>query len=411
MRGVSAPNYPLTLQVAGRKCVVVGAGPVGARRALGLVEAGALVTVIAPHASDDVVAAHADGRLTWVARDYLTGDLDGAWLVHATTGLEGVDGQVSADAHWSRIWCVQASNAELASAWVPAVARAGDIVVAVNAGRDPRRALNLRDGIAAAIAAGDLPTDRVRGVAAAPEATRAGSVALVGGGPGDDGLLTARAIELIAGADVVVVDWLAPQGILATLAEGVEILDVGKRAGDHPVPQDEINALLIDRALAGKRVVRLKGGDPYIFGRGGEELDVCRSAGIEVEVVSGVTSAISVPAAAGIPLTHRGLSRGFTVLTGHTDVGHVPPGTDHTIVLLMGLGRLELTCSELISRGHDPATPAAVLEDGFGPGARTTVGTLETIAARAEAVGARTPAITVIGDVVRRSPMWPPASV
>ncbi|PFG36158.1 uroporphyrinogen-III C-methyltransferase [Flavimobilis soli] len=423
------PSYPLTLRVAGRRCVVVGAGPVGARRARSLVEAGAQVVVVAPTACPDVMAAAREGRLTWIARDYLTGDLDGAWLVHAATGVAEVDEQVCDDAEWQRVWAVRASDRERSSAWTPAVARVDDVLVAVNAGGDPRRAVALRDHVAADLrelagqehGRGGAPRERdaaPREDASAPgpradlpdettpDAAARGTVALVGGGPGDEGLLTVRARELIARADVVVIDRLAPQGVLADLAPHVEVVDVGKSSGFHPVPQDEINATLVRHALAGKHVVRLKGGDPYVFGRGGEELDACVAAGIEVEVVPGVTSAISVPAAAGIPLTHRSLSRGFTVLTGHADVGRVPEAPDHTLVLLMGVRRLGTTCDELVARGRAADTPVAVIEDGFGRRQRTTVGTLSTIAERAAAADVQPPAIAVVGRVVTRAPEW-----
>jgi uroporphyrin-III C-methyltransferase/precorrin-2 dehydrogenase/sirohydrochlorin ferrochelatase len=231
-------------------------------------------------------------------------------------------------------------------------------------------------------------------------------VALVGGGPGDPGLVTTRGRRLLAQADVVVVDRLAPRDLLDDLADDVEVIDVGKTSGHHPVPQERISALLVEHALAGSDVVRLKGGDPYVFGRGGEELEACRAHGIAVEVVPGVTSAVSVPAAVGIPVTHRGVARGFTVLTGHDDVGQVPAGPDHTLVLLMGVTRLAATAAALVSAGRAPSTPAAVVEDGYGPRQRVTVGTLADIAERAAAAGARAPAVTVVGDVVTLSPAW-----
>lgn len=442
-----APSYPLTLRVAGRRCVVVGAGRVGARRARALLDAGALVTVVAPTACAEVIEAARTGQLVWIARDYLADDLDGAWLVHVATGIEAVDEQVCEDAQWQRIWSVRASDAAVSAAWTPAVARVDDVTVAVNAGGDPRRAVALRDAVASQLREGTLPLERFRtGAEAAassveapeapdapeaheaaeaaeahdapggshapvPDATRAsgdarGRVALVGGGPGDMSLLTLRARALLQQADVVVIDRLAPQAVLDELPASVEVVDVGKTSGFHPVPQEEINATLVRHGLAGRRVVRLKGGDPYVFGRGGEELDVCVAAGLEVEVVPGVTSSIAVPAVAGIPLTHRSLSRGFTVLTGHADLGRVPEALDHTLVLLMGLKRLGRTCAELIERGRDSETPVAVIEDGFGPRQRTTVGTLETIAQRVADAGVEPPAITVVGRVVTRAPEW-----
>ncbi|MGO1315446.1 MAG: uroporphyrinogen-III C-methyltransferase [Cellulomonadaceae bacterium] len=408
------PLYPLSLRVAGRRTVVVGGGPVAARRARGLIEAGAEVVVVAPFACEDVADDAADGRLTWLRRDYLTGDLDDAWIAHAATGQEAVDALVCADAEEARVWCVRASDAHRSMAWVPAVARTEDVVVAVNAGGDPRRAQRLRDAVAAELQAGSLQVQTgalpLRHSRSAGRAAQ-GSVALVGGGTGSTDLLTVRARRLLAMADVVVVDRLAPRAVLDELADDVVVVDVGKSAGNHPVPQEEISAQLVQHALAGRRVVRLKGGDPYVFGRGGEELDACRAAGVPVEVVPGVTSAVSVPAAAGIPVTHRGVARAFSVLTGHEDLDGVPAGGDHTLVLLMGVRGLARTCARLVADGRDPGTPVAVVEDGFRAGQRTTVGTLATIADRAAAAGVRPPAVTVVGDVVRRSPHWADAAV
>ncbi|ROS79007.1 uroporphyrinogen-III C-methyltransferase [Cellulomonas sp. PhB143] len=407
--------YPLGLRVRGRAVVVVGGGPVAARRARGLLEAGALVTVVAPQVCPqmaDLLAGVADAD--HLPRAYAGGDLADAWLVHTATGDPAVDARVAADAEAGRTFCVTAGDAGAdggGTAWVPAVARVAldepsgpaEVVVAVNGGRDPGRARRVRDAVAAQLASGELPLRAVRPVAR----TGPGRVALVGGGPGADGLVTARGRALIARADVVVVDRLAPRGLLADLADDVLVVDVGKRPGHHPVPQEEIDATLVRHALAGRDVVRLKGGDPYVFGRGGEELAACRAHGIEVEVVPGVTSAVSVPAAAGIPVTHRGLSRGFTVLTGHEDVGRVPPASDHTVVLLMGVSRLAESADALVAAGRAPETPVAVVEDGYGPRQRTTVGTLATIAAVASGAGVRAPAVVVVGDVVRLSPAWP----
>ena len=470
-RSAAHGTYPLGLRLEGRLAVVVGGGPVAARRTRGLLEAGAVVSVVAPFLCEDLadlVVTHGPGddgpqahvvdraaagaRLAWVRRDYLTGDLDGAWLVHTATGDQAVDTQVAADAEADRVFCVTAGDADLATAWVPAVARThvpsrgalgtaarsgtagavdrghgAEITVSVNAGRDPRRAQRVRDAVAALLETGELPLRAVRpasssaspaastgadpdaplaGAITAPLVRPVGSVALVGGGPGDLGLISVRGRRLLAEADVVVVDRLGPRGLLAELGEDVEVVDVGKTPGNHPVPQAEINRILVHHALVGRRVVRLKGGDPYVFGRGGEELDACREHGIPVEVVPGVTSAVSVPAAAGIPVTHRGLSRGFTVLTGHEDVGKVPAATDHTVVLLMGVSRLAETADALVAQGRSPETPVAVVEDGYGPRQRTTVGTLATIADRAREAGVRPPAVTVVGDVVTLSPAW-----
>lgn len=406
---------PLGLRVTGRRVVLVGGGPVSARRAQTLADAGARLVLVAPAVCPAMAALVDSGAVVWEhRRAYAPGDLAGAWLVHTATGSPEVDLQVSADAEAQQTFCVAAGDGDGATAWIPAVARVGDSVVSVTsasvAERNPRRSIRVRDAIEASLRTGTLPvratpprSDDPSRIGSAPQV---GSVALVGGGPGALDLLTVRGRNLITAADVVVIDRLAPRAILDELPADVEIIDVGKTSGHHPIPQDEINAILVERALAGYAVVRLKGGDPYVFGRGGEELDACVAAGVPIEVVPGVTSAISVPAAAGIPVTHRGLSRGFTILTGHEDVGRVPSASDHTVVLLMGVAHLPLTTAGLLANGRDPQTPAAIVEDGYGPRQRTTVGTLATIAARAVEAGVRPPAITVIGDVVRRAPEW-----
>jgi len=236
--------------------------------------------------------------------------------------------------------------------------------------------------------------------------TGTGWVALVGGGPGVDGLITARGAELLSMADVVVMDRLAPRGLTRDLGPDVELIDVGKEVGSHAVTQTQINRILIDKAGQGHGVVRLKGGDPYVLGRGMEEHQACAQAGIPVEVVSGVTSAIAVPAAAGIPLTHRGVARAFTVLTGHDAVQDLPPGTDHTVVLLMGVARLAQTMQAMSDTGREPHCPVAVVERGLLPGQRTTVGTVQDIARRAAAAQVSAPAVIVVGDVVRLCPAW-----
>ncbi|MBC9225070.1 uroporphyrinogen-III C-methyltransferase [Aeromicrobium sp. 636] len=382
--------FPLGLRLEGRRVVVVGGGHVATRRAFALVESGADVHVVSPAVSDSLASAIGRGTITWHERAYHCGDLDGAWLVQTATGVPAVDDLVADDAEARQIFCLKGGDPERATAWTPAVARVDDVTIAVSGGGDAGRASALRDALATALQTGDLPLRH--------RTHPRGLVALVGGGPGDPGLLTARGRRLLAEADVVVFDRLAPQSVLAELAADVEVIDVGKQPDHHPIPQEQINALLVDRAREGKVVVRLKGGDPYVFGRGGEELLACREAGIEVEVVPGVTSAIAVAAAAGIPVTHRGVARGFSVVTGHESLGELPRRGDHTLVMLMGVKRLRSTADELIAAGHDPETPTAVIERGFSPDQRTTIATLGTIADRAS--DAVSPAITVIGDVV-----------
>ena len=392
-------SFPLTLRIRGRKVVIVGGGHVATRRAHALVAAGADLTVVSPTLTARLTELAETDRITWHQRTYESSDLAGAWLVQTATANAAIDDQVAADAEARQIWCLKGGDPDDASAWMPAVAQADDVLIAVSGGGDAGRASSLRDGVAAALQAGELP---MRHRTHHPD----GYVALVGGGPGDSDLLTMRGRRLLAQADVVVVDRLAPTGLLAELAPDVEVIDVGKMPDHHPIPQNEINRILIDRAKAGKIVVRLKGGDPYVFGRGGEERLACEEAGIPVEVVPGVTSAISVPAAAGIPVTHRGVARGFSVLTGHESVGDFPTDRSHTLVLLMGVSRLRATAEEFVAAGHDPETPVAVVESGWSEQQRVTVGTLATIADAADKTGARPPAVTVVGDVVMLSPHW-----
>ena len=391
--------YPTALRLLGRPVLVVGGGPVAARRAKGLLDAGARVTVVAPAASAGLEELADAGLLTWEQRPYRTSDVDGVWFVQTATGDSAVDARVSADAEAQRIWCVNASDHEASAAWTPAVAIVDDVQIAVNAGGDPRRAMALRDAVATALETGDLPLRRRR--------ASTGSVALVGGGPGDTGLITVRGRRLLGQADVVVADRLGPRELLNELAPDVRVIEVGKTPGHHPVPQAEINRILVDEALAGHRVVRLKGGDPYVLGRGGEEAEFCRQHGVEVEVVSGVTSAISVPAAAGIPVTHRGLAKGFSVVTGHEELSEVPARADHTIVLLMGVGQLRESAAALAAAGLPQDTPVGIVENGYLPNQRVTIGTLGSIADQAEATGVANPAVIVIGDVVRVSPFAP----
>jgi uroporphyrin-III C-methyltransferase/precorrin-2 dehydrogenase/sirohydrochlorin ferrochelatase len=222
----------------------------------------------------------------------------------------------------------------------------------------------------------------------------------VGGGPGDPGLITTRGRRLLADADVVVVDRLAPWALLDELDPEVLVIDVGKAPEHHAVPQEEINRLLVEHAQAGAVVVRLKGGDPFVLGRGGEEVQACRAAGVSVDVVPGVTSAFAVPAAAGIPVTHRGLARGVTVVTGHDDVDwRSLAALDGTLVLLMGVSRLAHIAEQLVAHGRSATTPVAVVESGWTPEQRTTTGTLADIAAKAADRGVRPPAVVVVGDV------------
>jgi uroporphyrin-III C-methyltransferase / precorrin-2 dehydrogenase / sirohydrochlorin ferrochelatase len=228
-----------------------------------------------------------------------------------------------------------------------------------------------------------------------------GSVALVGGGPGAADLITVRGLALLRQADVVVADRLGPRSLLDGLGDGVEVVDVGKRPGAHAVPQGEIGALLVERARRGQRVVRLKGGDPFVLGRGGEEVLACREAGVPVQVVPGVTSAIAGPAAADVPVTHRGTAVALHIVNAHGDLGPADlaalrdPGT--TTVLMMGVEWLPRLVSQALLNGIDPATPVAIVQDATLEGQRSVHGDLRSIEALVAAEGIAHPAVIVVG--------------
>jgi uroporphyrin-III C-methyltransferase len=232
-----------------------------------------------------------------------------------------------------------------------------------------------------------------------------GRVTLVGGGPGREDLLTLAAVRALAEADVVLYDRLAPHERLAELAPRAELVDVGKRPGHHAVSQADIETLLVEHARAGRHAVRLKGGDPYVLGRGSEEVLACHHAGVHVEVIPGVTSAVAVPGAAGIPLTHRGVSHLFTVVSGHaplsdTELAHLA-GLGGTIVVLMGVNSLPSLTAGLARHGMSAQMPVAIIERGFRPDQRTTIGDLTDIVFAAGRAHVTSPAVVVVGEVVR----------
>ncbi|MER6827286.1 uroporphyrinogen-III C-methyltransferase [Streptosporangium sp. NPDC000563] len=393
--------YLLGLRLSGRRVLVVGGGRVAQRRVPALLDAGALVTVVSTsvtHALDDLIAT---GRVTWEARRYQVGDVDGAWLVQACTNDRAVNAAVAAEAEAKRIWCVRADDKDASAAWTPASGKVDEISVAITAGGDPRRAAGIRDAVVGALRDGTVDARRNR--------TKPVGVALVGGGPGDPGLITVRGRQLLAQADVVVADRLAPQPLLDELSPDVELIDAAKIPYGRYMAQERINELLIEHAKQGKFVVRLKGGDPFVFGRGGEEMLACAREGIPVIVVPGITSPIAVPAAANVPVTHRGVSQEFHVISVH-----VPPGDERstvdwpnlarsggTLVLMMAVERIGAITEALIRDGRSPETPVMVVQDGTLPTQRALYATLSTVAERVSAAGIRPPAIVIVGDVVK----------
>src|SRR6266540_5043602 len=231
-----------------------------------------------------------------------------------------------------------------------------------------------------------------------------GIVYIVGGGPGDPGLITVRGLECLRRADVVLYDRLVAQELLTEVPAYAEMIDVGKEPKRHRRSQDEINALLIEKARDGKMVVRLKGGDPFVFGRGGEECQALAEAGIPYEVVPGVSSAIAVPAYAGIPVTQRGISTSFTVVTGHTadsDLDWSAVSRTGTVVFLMGVAHLEEIVGQLITHGRASDTPVAIIEQGATQNQFVLTGTLADIVEKAQTRSVQQPATLVVGEVVR----------
>ena len=423
--GVSGNPYPLGLRLAGRRVVVVGGGAVATRRVPALLDAGADVLLVAPELTP-ALRAHVDaGRLHWEPRRFVPADLDGAWLVQVAVDDRVAAAAVSAAAAERRIFCVRADDRSAATAWTPAVTRHGPVTVAVLGGGDPRRAMTVRDAIRdlLSVRAGlpvppsapdtsTAPTEAAGAAAAVPPTSHAGSavgrVALVGAGPGDPELITVKGWRLLTEADVVVADRLVPGLLLDELRPDVELVDASKIPYGPARTQEEINRILVDRALAGKVVVRLKGGDPYVFGRGGEELLACTEAGVPVTVVPGVTSAIAVPAAAGVPVTHRAVAHEFTVVSGHVAPDSPASlvrwdalaGLRGTLVILMGLKNLAAITATLIEHGRPVETPAAVVQEGTTVGQRALRSTLGAVARDVVAAGLRPPAVVVVGDVV-----------
>ncbi len=364
------------LPVAGRPVLVVGGGPQALGRIAALRGADAQVTVAATAVADAVADLADRGLLSWVRRPVTDDDIARAWLVVAATGDVLADAEVARRAAEAGRFCLSGT------------------------GSGP-------DG-------GSAARDPVGG-----SGRVAGRVVLVGGGPGDPGLITVAGAQAVRDADVVICDRLAPIAVLDTVGPDTEIIDVSKIPRGNTTPQAEINRLLIDRATAGRTVVRLKGGDSFVFGRGGEEWQACVAAGIAVQIIPGVSSAIAAPALAGIPATHRSLNQGFTVITGHLPPGHVGSTLDwnalaHSgtaLIVMMGVATLGAIADALIAAGMRPDTPAATVADGGLPSQRSVRAPLERIAAAGAAAGLRAPAITVIGSVAAFEPTDPIADI
>ena len=391
--------YLVGLRLTGKKVVVVGGGNVAQRRLPLVVASGADVHVITRAATRSVEAM---SGITLSVRDYRDGDLAGAWYAIAATDDAQVNSAVVAEADRHRIFCVRADIAAEGSAVTPASFDYAGLSVGVLAGGEHRRSAAIRSTIREALQQGLISSDNFAGT----DVVR-GGVALVGGGPGDPELITVRGRRLLAQADVVVADRLAPPELLAELPPNVEVIDAAKIPYGRSMAQDAINAVMIERAQAGQFVVRLKGGDPFVFARGYEELMACADAGVPVTVVPGVTSAIAVPASAGVPVTHRSINHEFVVVSGHVAPGHPESlvnwdalaAMSGTIVLLMAVERIELFAEALLKGGRPADTPVLVVQQGTTAAEHTLRATLTDAPEKIRSEGIRPPAIIVIGSV------------
>jgi uroporphyrin-III C-methyltransferase/precorrin-2 dehydrogenase/sirohydrochlorin ferrochelatase len=435
---VTTPLLPLFVKLAGRDVLVVGGGGMALLRVRQLVEAGARVTVVAPAIREEIARTAAVVR----RRPFEPADLDGAWFAVAAATPQ-VNRAVGAAAEARRVLVNAVDDPEAATAYTAGVVRRGDATVAVStAGRAPALAGLLREAIDAM-----LPRDLGAWVDAAeaerpawkrdrvPLATRRplllrrlnalydgapaaapfppGLVSLVGAGPGDAGLLTRRGAERLAEADVVLYDALVASEVLR-LAPRAHCFFVGKRAGRPSVSQRAIERLLVRASRRGRRVVRLKCGDPFVFGRGGEEAIALAEAGVPFEVVPGVSSAIAAPALAGIPVTHRGTAAAFAVVSGHREATYGPildglaPGTA-TLVLLMGVTERGRIAARLVARGWDPATPAAVVLGASSASASAWRGTLADLGSAPLPTDGDLPGTLVVGAAAGLSLLSPRA--
>ena len=399
--------YLVGLNLHGRRVVVVGAGTVAQRRLPRLVAAGSDVVLIAPAATPAVEAMATAGEVCWEARRYVPGDLDGAWYALACTADPAVNAAVAAEAEQGRVFCVRADDATGGTAATPATGEHDGLLIGVLAGRRPRRSAAVRDALVDA-----LRTGLVDDVPDAEDTPIVPGIALVGAGPGDPDLITVRGRRLLARADVVVADRLAPQELLDELGAHVTVIDAAKLPYGRAMAQEAINSTLIQHARAGRFVVRLKGGDPYVFGRGFEELLACSRAGLPVTVVPGITSAVAVPAAAEVPVTHRGVAHEFVVVSGHVAPDDPASLVDWaalgrlrgTLVLLMAVERIGTFATVLITHGRPADTPAIVVQEGTLRTSRAVRSTLEKVAEDVTEHGIRPPAVVVIGPVVDLRP-------
>lgn len=453
MDAAPPPLFPLFADLRSRRVLVVGGGAVARRKLEPLLAAGARVVVGAPRLDADVAALWTEGRIEHLAGRFTPDWLDGAWLVVAATDDGEVNRAVAAAAEARRIWANVVDDLELSSYQSPARIERGPLQIAISSGGGaPMLARHLREKleteldesvgalatlllhertrirqrhprlperrrffekllagpVAERFRAGDAAGARAAFEAAlgeVPPSRDIGSVALVGAGPGDPGLLTLRALRLLNQADVILHDRLVGPGVLALARRDAEFIEVGKQAANHHVSQDGIHALMLEHARAGRRVVRLKGGDPFVFGRGGEELEFLNAHGIAFEVVPGVTAALACAAYAGVPLTHRDHAQSVRFVTAHckdsldTLDWRALAQEKQTLAVYMGVAGLAGFRDRLLAHGRAAATPFALVESGSRPEQRVVIGSLGQLPELATRHAVQSPALLILGEV------------
>ena len=444
--------FPLFADLRDRIVVVVGGGVVAARKVGALQGTGARIVVVAPALGEALAALAAEGRIVHHAGRFTPGSLDDAWLAIAATDDPDINRAVAEAGEARRVWVNVVDDAELARVHLPARVERGPLQVAISSGggapmlarlvreqlerqfdhslgalaallaRQRARLLarwpdaDARRRAVARLLSGPLPgllrrgrhieaARELEGALDAPDAPARGRVALVGAGPGDAGLLTLRALRLLNDADVILHDRLVSADVLDLARRDAVRIEVGKQAGHHAVTQDRIHALMIEHARAGRRVVRLKGGDPFVFGRGGEELQALRAAGIDYEVVPGITAAVACAAYAGIPLTHREHAQSVRLVTAHAkdpadDLDWGALARDRqTLAFYMGVARLDVVRSQLLAHGRAPDTPFALVENGTRAQQRVVCGRLTELSHLARHHAVQSPALLIVGEV------------
>ncbi|WP_035051818.1 siroheme synthase CysG [Andreprevotia chitinilytica] len=446
--------FPLFLKLSDQRCLLIGGGEVATRKARLLLEAGAQLTLAAPELTAELTALRDTGRITHIANPYHASQLDGQRLVIAATDDAAVNARIFADCETRGILINAVDSPEHCRFIVPAIVDRSPVIVAISSGGNApvlarqvkakieallpygyatlaRLAGQLRDAVKTKFSderarrlfwetalEGPAAEQAIAGNTQAAEATLlaelaqaestpSGAVYLVGAGPGNPDLLTLRALRLMQKADVVLYDNLVSPQILDLVRRDAERIYVGKKANNHALPQEDINKLLVKLAQQGQRVLRLKGGDPFIFGRGGEEIEELADNGVAFEVVPGITSASGASCYAGIPLTHRDYAQSVTFVTGHRRGDEIEldwprlVSSTETVVIYMGVKQAPAICAQLIAHGRAADTPVAIIERATWADQRTVVGTLTTLPALISEHAIKPPALIIVGDVVK----------